>query len=127
GRHETGFHDHMVDAPAAAVEEIADSMPRSEPAHRSQSLRRLACCRREIVIEGKHDARRVGDGGPLHLVLENFHHEIGAQVVHHHEVDIAHDHVIGLYGTLVALARQYFLDDIHRTPNPPPSRTHVSP
>src|SRR6185437_11498405 len=71
GSDETGFHDHMVNAAATAVEEIANAMPRSEPAYRGQRLGRLARRRSEIVIEGEHDARRIGDGRPCHLVLEH--------------------------------------------------------
>ncbi len=98
-----------------------------EPAHRGQCLGRLARRGREIVIEGEHDARRIGDTRACHLVLEHLHHEVGAQVVHDHQIDVADDDILGLNGGPPALARQDLLDDVHRTSTVPRPCTQVSP
>ncbi len=126
-RDQTGFHDHVMDASATAVEKIADLVARSELTHRRKGFRRLTGCGCEIVIEGENDLRRVGHRRPVHLVLEHLHDEVCAQVVHDHEIDAAHDHVVGLYRGLAALLGKNLLDHIHRISTVPRPCRQVSP
>ena len=58
------------------------------------------------MIEDEGDARRVEDLRVLHFVFENLHDEVGAEVVHDHEVDVGDDDVAGTTSLLpLALAR----------------------
>ena len=50
---------------------------------------------------------------PAIAVLEHLHHEVRAQVVHHHQVEPVTHHIVGRDRRLAALAGQNFFDNIH--------------
>ena len=108
---------------AAGVRRINISLDSLQP----ERFRRLTRGRSEVVVEGEHELRRIGDGRPLHLILEHLHDEVGAQIVHQHQVDVGEDDIAPGHALLAALAGQDFLHHVHRTRSPSLLCRQVSP
>ena len=117
----------MMNTAAATVENIADVVLRRELAHIGQCLRGLARRGCKIVIEGEHNPAGVGNGSAGHRRLEHLHHEIGAQIVHDHQVEFADDYIVGRHRRLARFAGEYFLDDVHSNWVSETVRRQVSP
>ena len=115
---ESTLDDGVVNAAAAAVEDVADAVLRGEFPDSGESFGGLLRGGGEVVVEGEGDAGWVLDLRVLHLVFEDFHYEIRAEVVHHHEVDVGHYDVAGTHLFVAARFRQNFLDYVHRSSAP---------
>ena len=124
---EAALDDGVMDAAAAAVEDVFDAVLRGEFADGGERFSGGLCGRGEVVIEGEDNAGGVGDAGVLHFVFEDFHDEVGAEIVHHHEVDVGDDDVAGADLFVAARLGEDFLDDVHSSSGPSGPRRYVSP
>ena len=127
GRDEARLHDDVVNAAAAAVEQVADLVTCGELAHRRERFGGLARRGREVMIESEHDLVGIGDARARHLVFEHLHHEVRAQIVHQHQVDTGDDDLVGLDLGFAALAGEYFLHNVHSCRQPSGPWMPVSP
>ena len=80
-RPEAVFHDDVVEAAAAAVEEVPDAVPCGEAADLEQRLGSLFGGGREVVIENDDDSRGIGDRLAGQLLIEDAGNEVRAEIV----------------------------------------------
>ena len=126
-RDEARLHDDVVNAAAAAVEQVPDLVTRGEFADRGECFGGLARRGREVVIEGEDDLVGIGDVRARHLVLEHLHHEVRAEIVHQHEIHAGGHDVVGLDLRFTALAGENFFNNVHSWCQPSGPWIPVSP
>ena len=101
--------------PQPQSKHVADAVLRGELPDGGESFGGLLRGGGEVVVEGEGDAGGVLDLRVLHFVFEDLHDEVGAEIVHHHEVDIGDYDVAGTDLFVAARFGENFFDYVHRS------------